>query len=645
MLKKILLTIIVGYLIINSFSVFAATTYRIDTDEDGVCDDAIIPDIDDLQWEISFSSLGGEQTGSGNPPKLTVTGDATEVIIIPNIEFDGTTPGYHTSWGLINARPIGSFDVAYIFNRFPPDEAQKSSKAPITSGVYNFNLISYGDGFNPSSPEPSVGWEDWEGLPCAVPILCNSPPCPTGWKEYLEDESIGGDCIAEGLPYCPSCNDDPNECNDQNYLCNGVYAEIKFYDGEDDKIIIDSDEWGDTGAGEIPYDKFGFRWWTDSNPGTVDITQTITICGDECSSIGETGCDGDQYWTCTVGADDCYNKDYIGCCQGSNCSAGDYCETDHSCQLLPECKIRNEVGFDYSDAGDGAPCDDGIGCTDDSCSGGSCVGTINDFNCPASTDCIINFCDDLLDCEVNYPLGNSCPLGLGQGHCNGLGECVGCLSDADCGTGISCIGDDCFSYDLICIDGICTDPGSEENCTLFSDINDCNNLSEHVSYLCGWECSAETCPPGSSGTGTCHACENIPDTCSGYNNDVTCEADPCYKKEWDCILLQCDESEAYNCIWDDTDDECKFDGTLDGSSCTYSGEVLQECGEMDIEHMIMKYIGEPKPECEDKTVNYPCKDVVKLGFFSVVNVIVVLVVLILVYCLYVNKKKQEKKKS
>ncbi|GAG78748.1 unnamed protein product, partial [marine sediment metagenome] len=69
MLKKFLLIITaIFFLILASFSVLGSM-YGIDTDNDGN-PDVILPDITDLEWQISFRSYGSIENDTGNLPAL-----------------------------------------------------------------------------------------------------------------------------------------------------------------------------------------------------------------------------------------------------------------------------------------------------------------------------------------------------------------------------------------------------------------------------------------------------------------------------------------------------------------------------------------------------------------------------------------------
>jgi len=62
---------------------------------------------------------------------------------------------------------------------------------------------------------------------------------------------------------------------------------------------------------------------------------------------------------------------------------------------------------------------------------------------------------------------------------------------------------------------------------------------------------------------------------------------------------------------------------------------------VDIEQMIINYVGEPSETCNSTTAMSFCPNPLRLGFFSWVNVIVVILILIVVYSLFLTKKKRK----
>ncbi len=101
-----------------------------------------------------------------------------------------------------------------------------------------------------------------------------------------------------------------------------------------------------------------------------------------------------------------------------------------------------------------ADCDDGVGCTDESCNSGNCVIRTNDLNCP-SDGLFCNgpeFCDLLLDCQST---GDPC---LANEFCSETTDtCLQCQVDFDCDDGLPC-------SDNLCVNGMCIFPDNDANC-------------------------------------------------------------------------------------------------------------------------------------------------------------------------------------
>jgi hypothetical protein len=95
----------------------------------------------------------------------------------------------------------------------------------------------------------------------------------------------------------------------------------------------------------------------------------------------------------------------------ANCDNGLFCDGDETCDPVLDCQ-----------PGTAPDCDDGVGCTDDSCDEGtdSCDNVANDANCDNGLFCDgAETCDPVLDCQ---PGSDPCP---GQ-SCDEVGDqCVG----------------------------------------------------------------------------------------------------------------------------------------------------------------------------------------------------------------------------
>jgi hypothetical protein len=284
-LKKSLFICIIFLSILN-ISFVLGVNYKIDLNNDGIAEYVTgdNPEPYYLKWKIAFKSFGGES--GANLPKLSVTGNDTFEVVLPDIEYTGF--GYaHAGWGWLNDRcdppdcdPI--VDRYYTFQHYPSDPFVWTEYRVLDPGTYKINMVAYGDGLNPSQIEPGdTWWALWEGKPCGSPVACRNPPCPPGYYDYIESVFTPY-CAALGGPtICPQCNNDPKDCTefDENngYLCNGVTSYIEFYDNYD--AFVWSAYLDDTWPEGVfnSYDRLGFTYITDTTPGMINISQVIKI--------------------------------------------------------------------------------------------------------------------------------------------------------------------------------------------------------------------------------------------------------------------------------------------------------------------------------------------------------------------------------
>jgi hypothetical protein len=255
--------------------------------------------------------------------------------------------------------------------------------------------------------------------------------------------------------------------------------------------------------------------------------------GDACvECLGDGDCADDLYCNgdevCIDGA--CYSGVPVDCDDGVGCTADSCNEATDSCDNVPD---------------DGA-CDDGFFCNGaemcdavldcvagaDPCPGQSC-----DEVADLCVDCFdAGDCDDALFCNgaedcVNGACvagGDPCPGEL----CDEDGDvCVECLDDGDCADGLFCNGEEA------CVDGAC-----------FAGLPvDCDD---------GVDCTIDSCNEATD------TCDNVPDD-SACANDIWCDGDEfcdpvlgCQDGTDPCPGLTCDEVND-RCV------ECFGDGDCD----------------------------------------------------------------------------------
>jgi subtilisin family serine protease len=371
--------------------------------------------------------------------------------------------------------------------------------------------------------------------------VCTSPAdCDDGlWCNGAED-CVSGNCVAGTPPDCDdsvSCTDD--SCNEATDSCDNVANDAN----------CDNGLWCD-GA--------------ETCHATLDCQAgTAPNCNDG------VGCTIDS---CNEGTDSCDNIPDDG-----QCDDGLYCNGAETCHATLDCQ-----------AGTAPDCDDGVGCTDDSCNEGtdSCDNIPNDANCDNGLWCDgAETCHATLDCQVG---SDPCP---GQVCLEATDACVDCTGDPDCDDGLycngaeTCTGGTCQAGTAVdCDDGVaCTDDSCNEA------IDACDNVANDANCDNGLWCDgAETCHPTldcQSGTApdcydgvgcTDDSCNEGTDSCDNIANDANCDnglfcdgAETCH------ATLDC-QAGSDPCPGEDCDEvndvcvpiACDYDGTCEsGEDC------------------------------------------------------------------------------
>ncbi|MGB0715001.1 MAG: S8 family serine peptidase, partial [Phycisphaerae bacterium] len=321
-----------------------------------------------------------------------------------------------------------------------------------------------------SAPQCSVNADCDDGVYCNGAETCNAGTCQSGSAVNCND---GISCTTDSCnESTDSCDNVPNQaaCDDGAY-CNGV---------------------------ETCSATLGCQSGTPVN------------CDDG------VACTNDS---CNESTDSCNNSPDNG-----NCDDGLFCNGSETCNATLGCQSGSAVN-----------CNDGIGCTDDSCneSTDSCDNVVNNANCDDGVFCNgSETCSAVADCQSG---SDPCP---GQICQEGSQSCVGCVVDADCDDGVYCNGAEtcnagtCQAGSAVnCNDGVgCTDDSCNES------TDSCDNVANNAncddgSYCNGVEtCSATLdCQSGSAvncddGIGcTDDSCNESTDSCDNVTNDSNCD--------------------------------------------------------------------------------------------------------------------------
>ncbi|MCP4656316.1 MAG: hypothetical protein GY856_12960, partial [bacterium] len=237
-----------------------------------------------------------------------------------------------------------------------------------------------------------------------------------------------------------------------------------------------------------------------------------------------------------------------------------WCDGAETCDAVLDCQ-----------AGTAPDCDDGVGCTDDSCneSTDSCDNVADDANCDNALWCDgAETCDAVLDCQAG---SDPCP---GQG-CDEGGDICTCLVNADCDDGLWCNGAEACNAGVceagtppVCNDGVaCTDDSCNES------TDSCDNVVNHGNcdnalWCDGTEtcdavldCQAGTAPDCNDGVGcTDDSCNEGTDSCANAANDANCDNG-----------LFCDGAETCDLVLD-----CQ----AGGDPCPGPGQGCDEVGDV-----------------------------------------------------------------
>ena len=266
-----------------------------------------------------------------------------------------------------------------------------------------------------------------------------------------------------------------------------------------------------------------------------------------------------------------------GCANDAvQCPAGEQCDSaDGICKPVPECTVDADCdngffcdGAETCDAagicqpGTPVDCDDGVGCTVDTCdeTSDTCANTPDDASCDDGDVCNgSETCDPVNDCQAGTPLncddGDFCT----NDSCDPVAGCV--FTPVECTAGEQCDP----------ADGICK---AEPECTVDADCDD--------AMFCN---GAETCD---TATGICQAgtpvdcddgvdctvdtCDELDDTCVNTPDDIACPDDGLF-----CTGDEICDS-AVGCV--STGDPCP-----EGMTCNEDTDTCDMVGKVTICHI------------------------------------------------------------
>ncbi len=327
------------------------------------------------------------------------------------------------------------------------------------------------------------------------------------------------------------------------------------------QLAVDSD-----GDGDIDSDDFSSLVGTDGNffPGwragtvpikvpVVHLCHTKMVPPDPLDPICQTDADCDDGIACT---DDSCNEANDSCDNVPNdslCSNGLFCDGIEICNPFLGCQVGTPVNCDdgiactddscneANDSCDNVPndslcgnglfcdgietcdpvldcqvgtpvdCDDGVACTDDSCSeaSDSCDNVPNDSLCSNGLFCDgIETCDPVLDCQAGTPVNCDDGVACTDDSCNEANDsCDNVPNDSRCGNGLFCDGIEICNPVLGCQVGSDPCPAACQTCDEAADVCvsagcDCSHETDFETGAGGWTQGADTCVTGSFIVGT-----------------------------------------------------------------------------------------------------------------------------------------------
>ena len=271
----------------------------------------------------------------------------------------------------------------------------------------------------------------------------NTFTCDDGDPCTVGDQCLNGACQSGGPKDC----DDQNPCTDDACIpANGACGHLPNTAACDDGNLCTTGDHCQAGAC-MPT---GGVDCYDSNPCTADAC--VPAMGCVYNNLEGIACN--DFDVCTQGdkcqGGECVSGETIVCDDGNGCT-GDSCDPVFGCQ--------------YQDLI--TPCDDGDPCTTtDQCQGGLCIGS-DPMDCDDGDPCTLDWCEAFFGCNHEDDDGAPCDDGdpcSFQDTCQG-GECFSLTGHVDCDDGNPCTKDECGAAECVyfVVPGDCDD---EDPCTV-----------------------------------------------------------------------------------------------------------------------------------------------------------------------------------
>lgn len=359
--------------------------------------------------------------------------------------------------------------------------------------------------------------------------------CPDPGNECLVKACTDGQCVPSPVPAgTPVASNVAGDC--KNITCDGSGATTTANDDND--LPVDGLECTDDVCSN----------GVASNPPLA----AATACGTNMDLL----CDG--------------NGACVGCLSDSDCGAPTDCTT-------PVCNISSACETQFVPVGTPTSNQTTGDCQEEQCNG---LGATKIVSSPADVtsdgkSCTADTCVGTTSMYSNLPTGTACAEGTGK-VCDGAGECVECLSGADCSSFVcvdqACLPPTCMDNvkngtetDKDCGGSSCSGCANGKNCNVDTDCTStvCNSNGKCVASICndGRITGNETCDDGNDVGGdgcsdTCKAepgygCTGEPSVCVFTCGDGVVETyEPCDDgnlNDGDGCSSVCREEPGYDC--------------------------------------------------------------------------------------------------
>gem|GEM_PF-479599 len=319
-----------------------------------------------------------------------------------------------------------------------------------------------------------------DGLFCTGAATCDTngicqvgpDPCPGQMCNEELDACVecltDGDCPDDGL-FCtvpPTCDTNgncqpgpPNTCDD------GVGCTVDLCDEVNDTCVNTS---------------------SNGMCDNGDYCDGVETCDPVLDCQAGTSVDCGDGIGCTVDSCDEVNDTCVNAASNGLCANGDLCDGIEICDPLLDCQ-----------AGTPPDCNDGIGCTIDSCDpAAGCVNAASNGLCANGDLCDgIEICDPLLDCQAGTPLDCNDGIDCTIDTCDAAIGCVNTASNGLCDDSVGCTIDSCDAA-TGCVNatsnGLCANGDLCDGIEICDPLLDCQ-AGTPLDCNDGIDCTIDTC--------------------------------------------------------------------------------------------------------------------------------------------------------